>query len=180
MQSTYQPRSGPSGEYDPILRCVCLNLLQDTEAGRVTTANGSELSADVIVGADGIHSVVRPFVVERESIAQPVGESAYRFLLRPQDLQAIKSPLLKDGQIPPTIHTVIGDQRRIIAYPCRGGEVFNCAALIRKYTSVTVTERLTIVPPAVADSELHETTSNKWSAKGDIDALIKAFEGYGP
>jgi salicylate hydroxylase len=115
-------------------------LFQDTEAGRVTTANGTELSADVIIGADGIHSVVRPFVVDRATIAQPVGESAYRFLLHSQDLQAIKSPLLKDGQITPIIHNVIGDQRRIIAYPCRDSEVFNCAALIRKYTSMTISK----------------------------------------
>jgi hypothetical protein len=32
----------------------------------------------------------------------------------------------------------------------------------------------------IADSELHETSSDKWSAKGDIDALIKAYEGFGP
>lgn len=160
---------------------TCDNWLQDVGAGQVTTVNGSELSADVIVGADGIRSVVRPFVVDRETTAQPVGESAYRFLLRPQDLQSINSPLLKDGQIPPIIHNLQGDQRKIIAYPCRGGEVFNCAAFIRMYTSIIhIVNTTLIIVSLIADAELLEPTSDKWSAKGDRDALVRAYEDCGP
>lgn len=98
----------------------------------VTTSNGAKFAADVIVGADGIRSVVRQFVADVHVTPKAAGESAYRFLLRPEELQSINHPLLKDGRIPPVHHAVLGPQRKLILYPCRSGEVFNCIAFVRE------------------------------------------------
>ena len=109
-----------------------MNIYQDPEAGVVTTQDGNGHTADVIIGADGIRSGVRPFVVPGHKGAEPTGESAYRFMLTVEDLRSINHPLLVDGQIPHQVQLVVGPKRKIIAYPCRGGSVINCVAYVRE------------------------------------------------
>ena len=44
----------------------------------VTLWNGERIKADLVVGADGIHSVVRKFVTGVDDQAQDTGDAAYR------------------------------------------------------------------------------------------------------
>lgn len=57
--------------------------------GTVILQDGSEHSADLIVGADGLRSVVRPAVVDTGAESTPVhsGQSAFRFLVDTSTLQ---------------------------------------------------------------------------------------------
>lgn len=55
---------------------------QDSESGTVTLADGEKLHADVIIGADGIHSVARTAVLGQQLVANRSGHSAYRSLVR--------------------------------------------------------------------------------------------------
>jgi hypothetical protein len=75
---------------------------------------------------------VRPFVVDEEVTPEVSGESAYRFLLRQEDLQAVNHPILEDGKIPPTMHIVVAPLRQIIAYPIRNYTLLNVVAFVRK------------------------------------------------
>jgi salicylate hydroxylase len=144
----------------------------------VTVSNGTEFTADVIIGADGVRSNVRPFVVDGDTTAQPTGESGYRYLLRPEDLKAINHPLMKEDTIPPTINVVIGPQKKLVLYPCRGGQVFNCLAFVRE--CIIPTWHLFAYPAHPADTELHETSSEKWQRKGDVNALLESYKDFDP
>jgi len=55
----------------------CVGFAQDDEQATVTFANGARVTADVVVGADGIHSALQPYVVEPSA---PIlsGAMAYR------------------------------------------------------------------------------------------------------
>jgi len=53
----------------------------DCEAGEVTFESGETLTADLIVGADGIHSRIRTCVLGHEAKAVPTGSSAYRLMM---------------------------------------------------------------------------------------------------
>jgi 2-polyprenyl-6-methoxyphenol hydroxylase-like FAD-dependent oxidoreductase len=105
------------------------------DEGLAVTADGTEYRGDVVIAADGIRSNVRPFIVDEDVWPQPSGESGYRMMLRLEDLQAINSELLENGAIVPTVHMVKGPERKIIAYPSRGGQLFNCVAYVRKCSS---------------------------------------------
>jgi hypothetical protein len=78
---------------------------------------------------------VRPFVIDEEATPEISGESAYRFLLRHEDLQAVNHPILEDGKIPPTMHVAIAPHRQIVAYPIRDYTLLNVVAYVRKYMS---------------------------------------------
>jgi salicylate hydroxylase len=111
---------------------------QDPVAGVFITQDGTKHTADVIIGADGIRSAVRPLVVPGHKGAQPTGESAYRCMLTVDDLRSIDHPLLDNGQIPQQVQLVVGPQRKIIAYPCRGVSVINCVAYVRECRNLAI------------------------------------------
>lgn len=66
-------------------------LFQDTEAGTVKLADGETLRADVIIAADGIHSIARTAVLGEQSFAQPSGHSAYRALVSSPHFISVRS-----------------------------------------------------------------------------------------
>jgi salicylate hydroxylase len=103
----------------------------NTKDGIVTLADGTTHRADLIVGADGIHSVIRAAVLEDEEMSKPVptGLSAFRFLIATDELKADKNlaQLLKwkslgattlvDSQEKPNGERI--QERHIIWYDCQ-------------------------------------------------------------
>ncbi|CEJ91921.1 hypothetical protein VHEMI07604 [[Torrubiella] hemipterigena] len=104
----------------------------DAERGSVEFADGTIKHADLIVGADGLHSVVRGAVVRDPEHGKPVhtGQSAFRFLIKAQDLEALEAGrdllALKRPGTTSFIDTKNPDaDRHLIWYPCRNGTVHN-------------------------------------------------------
>lgn len=62
----------------------------------VILADGSELSADLVIGADGIHSRMREVLVGRKQPPKRTGDLAYRLLLDTKKL-------LKDPELAPLV-----------------------------------------------------------------------------
>ncbi|KID84046.1 Monooxygenase, FAD-binding protein [Metarhizium guizhouense ARSEF 977] len=107
----------------------------DAQEGRIEFADGTVRHADLVVGADGLRSVVRDAVARGAGLAEPIGlvatgQSAFRFLVPTEDLQATasgrkllawKTPgacLLADTKL-------VDKERHIMWYPCRDGAVQN-------------------------------------------------------
>ncbi|PLB44282.1 putative salicylate hydroxylase [Aspergillus steynii IBT 23096] len=61
----------------------------DAEQGWIRTDDGAQYEADLVVAADGVHSVLRGAVLEDERAAAPVksGLSAFRFLIPTETVQ---------------------------------------------------------------------------------------------
>jgi salicylate hydroxylase len=60
----------------------------------VRLANGTALSADLVIGADGVKSTLREIVVGRPDRPGDTGDAAYRVIIQSQDMP--KDPLLKE------------------------------------------------------------------------------------
>jgi hypothetical protein len=138
--------------------------------------NQKSFRGDVVVAADGIRSNARPFIIGEEPTPEVSGESAYRMLLRQEDLQAINHSLLKDGVIPPTIHLVTAPQRQIIIYPIRERTLLNIAAFVREPLVQTAVKYSAHV--STADTEMHEAVDDKWTSPGSIPSLVKSFDHF--
>lgn len=98
----------------------CIGFKQDEWTARLTFDNGALADADVVVAADGIHSVLQSHVVRPPS---PVysGYVAYRGLL---DGDAVPN-------WPRDVHLVwMGDQKHFMVYPVRGGSLLNYVAFL--------------------------------------------------
>ncbi|KAJ7067359.1 FAD/NAD(P)-binding domain-containing protein [Mycena amicta] len=53
----------------------------DPEAGTISLANGEQITADLVIGADGIHSVIRASILGETVTAPATGWSCFRCLL---------------------------------------------------------------------------------------------------
>ncbi|KAM6505983.1 hypothetical protein FSOLCH5_014160 [Fusarium solani] len=131
----------------------------DCEEGIITLESGEEIYGDMIIGADGIHSVVRTAVLGEERGALPTGTSAYRMLIPIEKLEGISAPeKLLDPHDPYTA-MVMGHDRRVIMGPGRGGKLYGIVAL-------------------VPDEKLSEKSSDSWVSAGSIDKLLEAYSDF--
>lgn len=108
---------------------VNLRLLQQVKAvhpgqpARVELANGAHMDADVIVGADGLNSRVRPVLnPTREPFF--TGQVAWRALVPNSEGQGAE------------VRLFMGPGRHVVLYPLRGGALLNIVAVEERSTWV--------------------------------------------
>jgi salicylate hydroxylase len=96
-------------------------IRQDDASVTATLENGERLTADALIGADGIRSVARGCVAQEEA---PLfrGQVAYRMLL-PMETVADLLEGRPEG-------TYIGPGRMFNRYPIRKGTVLNCVGIV--------------------------------------------------
>ncbi|MCG5213760.1 FAD-dependent monooxygenase [Streptosporangium soli] len=99
----------------------CVAVRQDDAEAEVIFAEGGSVTADVVIGADGIHSVIRPGVVA-ERPARFSGLCAYRCLV-PAELAP---PFARR----PVQTLWLGPGRHFVHYPISGGRVVNVVAIV--------------------------------------------------
>jgi 2-polyprenyl-6-methoxyphenol hydroxylase-like FAD-dependent oxidoreductase len=126
----------------------------DQAAGRIvlTFADGSRAFADAVVGADGVHSVVRDMIIGPDAPLHK-GRIAYRAVF--------PATLMNGRDIGPSRTKWWGIDRHIVIY----------------YTNKARSELyfVTSVPEPA-----QWVTRESWSAKGDVKELRKAYESFHP
>ncbi|HEX6520480.1 MAG TPA: FAD-dependent monooxygenase [Streptosporangiaceae bacterium] len=102
------------------LGCRLTDLVEDGEGVHLTFADGAVRDADLLVGADGIHSVVRAAIA---SGGEPVfsGNSAFRAL--------VPADLLPEGAAD-TMLIWAGPDARLLSYPVQAGRMVTFVAVI--------------------------------------------------
>jgi salicylate hydroxylase len=102
----------------------CTDAGQDADAVTIGFGNGTSVTADVVIGADGIHSVLQGFVVDP---AEPVfsGVVAYRGLV----------PSMA-GYPAGTMRMWAGESKHFLVFPVRAGQLLNYVGFVQSGTSV--------------------------------------------
>lgn len=133
----------------------------DPERGIVNIENGKSYQGDLIIGADGIHSVLREVVIgDSVSKPKPTGLSAYRLLLETSELEKLTGFTSVIDPRDPATTMIIGHDRRIIMGPSRNGTLYGIVAL-------------------VPDEHMHETTNTKsWTSEGDVTKLLESYAEF--
>ncbi|KAL4812251.1 hypothetical protein BDW67DRAFT_193742 [Aspergillus spinulosporus] len=136
-----------------VVNCNC-------DEGTVTLAGGEVITADLIIGADGIKSVVRESVLGKKITARPTGLSAYRMMISAEDLQRETDVAKVIDPRRGCTTMVIGRDRRLIMGPTRGGKIYSIVAL-------------------VPDENMNEdSTRTSWTTKGDHDKMMRSFADF--
>ncbi|MBI0536090.1 2-polyprenyl-6-methoxyphenol hydroxylase [Roseomonas sp. KE2513] len=98
----------------------CTGLHQDERGARLEFANGNTFEADVVIAADGIQSVLQPYVVDPMA-PEYSGSRAYRGLIARDKL-----PNWLDEA-----HQVwMGDGKHFMVFPVRGGQLLNYVGFV--------------------------------------------------
>ena len=91
----------------------------DAEGGSVTLADGSILSADLVVAADGVHSIASEFVGDHRP-AIPSNTTVVRFLIPTSTLMAdAATAALVPGDGLCSVYTAKSRTHWLLRYPCR-------------------------------------------------------------
>ncbi|KAK7518405.1 uncharacterized protein IWZ02DRAFT_317869 [Phyllosticta citriasiana] len=133
----------------------------DCDAGIVFLEDGSSISGDLIIGADGIHSKLRTAILGKSQRAIPTGLSAYRLMIPIKKLQG-SDFARKINPAEPFTSMMMGYDRRLVMGPCRGTEDYAIVAL---------------VPDKTLDVDTSQTT---WNTEASLDEIEKAFDVFPP
>jgi salicylate hydroxylase len=131
----------------------------------VHLADGTRVDADLVVGADGIHSVVRTFVNGANAPAQYSGHVAYRAVFANQGLGPFSEP---------EVNVWLGPGAHVVHYLLRKGELFNLVAVVDSDEQVpeswnepgdpaVLRERFADWAPALRDILDHVSTTMRWA-----------------
>jgi salicylate hydroxylase len=132
----------------------------ECDQGKVVLASGEVLTADLIVGADGIKSVVRPGVVGKNVSVLPTGHSAYRMVFPIEDLVSHEDFKTTIDPRESVTTMVMGHDCRLIMGPARNSSIYSVVAM-------------------VPDEKMNETSADSsWNTSGDLDKMLKTFEQF--
>lgn len=101
----------------------------DADKGVVTASDGRQWQADIVIGADGIHSNVRDLLFPHSVQPRPADQAAYRCLV---PASKITQPRLREILLEPSsagMKVWLGEDRRIVTYPCRNLDFINIVAI---------------------------------------------------
>lgn len=121
----------------------------------ITLSSGRIMTCDLLIGADGVKSFTRNFVVGKADAPQPTGDCAYRAVIP-------TSKLLADSSLSSLVEHAemtgwMGPNRHIMGYSIRAKQLYN----------------IVLVHPDDGSVE-------SWEAKGSADKMRKDFEDFEP
>ncbi|KAI6763229.1 hypothetical protein HG531_013126 [Fusarium graminearum] len=126
----------------------------DFNTPKVTTQDGTEAKADLIIAADGLWSRCRSAFLGTKDMPKPTGDLAYRVVL---NLDDIKDPELIDWVKHCSCHFWIGPGAHAVGYSLRGGNMYNIVLLVPDD-----------LPPGAS------------RLPGSVDQMKALFEGWDP
>ncbi|KAM3515598.1 hypothetical protein MY11210_000776 [Beauveria gryllotalpidicola] len=136
----------------------------DPEAPSITLRDGQVIGADLIVGADGVHSRAAEAVLQHkvEAIAPKHSNVCYRFLIPASVLE--EDPETRHWNIANRSRTRIfphnDTQRRLVTYVCRDNTVHNFVGLV--------------------NDESARLGAEDWQASVQVDEVINRFKDFHP
>lgn len=108
----------------PIRLRLSSGVVDASATGSITLQDGSKHNADLVIAADGLHSVLRSIVNHDSTESTPTGLSAFRFLIDTKllrDLSHVSATMDKGNQQATLLADVdeTTKERHIVWYPCR-------------------------------------------------------------
>lgn len=126
----------------------------DLKSGAVVTQSGDTYHGDLIIGADGLWSRCRECFLGTKDEPKPTGDIAFRLLIK---LDEVEDPEMRTWIGIPKLHFWIGPGAHVVAYPIRGGKMYNLVLLVPDN-----------LPPGVS------------KGAGTIDEMLELLKGWDP
>ncbi|KAJ5923895.1 hypothetical protein N7466_008082 [Penicillium verhagenii] len=124
----------------------------DSKTTSVLLASQERLYADIIIGADGLRSVVRDEVLGYHVDPSDTGDLAYRATFPKERVEALDKSLIE-----PSLRCWLGPRQHAVLYPVRSGSTYNLVLVCPDD-----------LPPGVATKE------------GNVQEMRNLFKGWDP
>lgn len=129
----------------------------DPSTGKIELENGDAYAADLIIGADGEHSICRESLLERQDPPCSSGDVVYRI--------SVPSTLIESDAIvaslvhKPTVHAWYGPDSHAVCYQLQKGDIFNIVLTLPEAPEAVQ------IGPEVADLEFLRKTCAEWDPR---------------
>ncbi|KAF8176588.1 hypothetical protein K438DRAFT_1846451 [Mycena galopus ATCC 62051] len=130
-------------------------LACDPDKGTISLANGEIVEADLILGADGVHSVIRTHIIGEVQKPSPVGVNCFRAIFEVQEKPELQ--WVNESSGVRAFVSKEGPFRMLLMYPCRNKTLLNFIAFY-------------------ADSP----DTEGWTPKASRQDVITKFQGFHP
>lgn len=130
----------------------------DCERGVVTTKDGTEYRGDVIIGADGVHSLSRLSIPGWDDSPFDSGKSAFRFMI-PRSAAAEDPITSRYCEKPGELVVIFGSDRRIVMYPTNNNEELNFVC----------------IHPSEETKATHD-----WNGETSVEMLLNVYQSFHP
>jgi salicylate hydroxylase len=136
--------------------CECVSVENTGNGAVLRLADGQEIEADVLLGADGIHSLVRTSLFG-EAEARFTNQICWRIILPMEELHnaADKLPVRLNGS---EYTGWLGPTGHVLFYPLRGGKLLNI----------------------FAGRVSTEWADEDWAVPSDVNEILDAYAGWHP
>ncbi|KAH7258472.1 hypothetical protein B0J15DRAFT_535498 [Fusarium solani] len=131
----------------------------DPSTATVKLADGTSISGDLVLGADGVSSITRQIVVGPGVKPYGSGKSAFRFMIPCERIG--KNPITKEFLDRQGYLTMwMGDDRRLIMYPCSNNTVMNFVGIHPSEISAAASK------------------GDGWGQGGSKELLLDVYKGF--
>ena len=151
--------SGAPGSGSPVkLHTSSRVKAVDAESATLTLEDGSIQSADVLVGADGVHSITRQFITPNAPCPKPGRHNCFRFTIsRESALKDINTE--RFARVNGVMHQWYAPDRKIVCYPTAKNELLNFVCIHPEHLS---------------------HISNDYNQAASKSLLLEVFAGFHP
>ncbi|KAK1141893.1 hypothetical protein N8T08_008406 [Aspergillus melleus] len=141
------------------LECKIIKVDITSSRPSVTLQDGRRFECDILLGADGLQSVLRAIIAPGSTAPKPTGKSAFRWLLPTNQLRNA-AVTIEAVRNPGSFIEWAASDRRLVVYPCSDNQILNLAGFL----------------PTAEAGKLGEG----WQATGNKEALVRGFADFSP
>ncbi|GAM33425.1 salicylate hydroxylase [Talaromyces pinophilus] len=159
-------KDGPGPLVEILLRSEVVQY--DADNGSITLADSSVHYADLVIAADGVHTIAVDHVIGHSVSPVSTGFAAFRFLIPTEEL-------LKDPDTAPMVTDIDGvfkvlradDSRRLVWYPCANG-------ILQNFVGIHPSQQ-------VGDYEDHFAYDKvDWDLSADVNDVLSQYSDSSP
>jgi salicylate hydroxylase len=155
------------------IRTNCRVVSLDPSIPSLTLESGEVIRADLVIGADGVKSLTREYVVGGPDKPTPTGDAAYRAIVPAKLL--LNDPDLRPLVEKPEMVGWLGPGRHIMGYNIVGHLLRRCETLTDFFAYQRSKQEYNLVM-AHPDGGSEES----WTAEGSADKMRADFVGWEP
>ncbi|KAJ2907051.1 hypothetical protein MKZ38_008619 [Zalerion maritima] len=156
LKSVASTEDGPG--YPAKLNTASRVVDVDPAKATLTLENGTVVTGDVVIGADGVYSRARKYITDVEPKLFGSGKAAFRFLL-PKNVIAEDPVTAPFVEKPDTLCIWYDSDRRIVMYPCNNNEALNFVCIH-------------------PDGESHATPGDEWNKTASLEQMLRVYGNF--
>ncbi|KAL5335218.1 hypothetical protein BJX70DRAFT_401821 [Aspergillus crustosus] len=155
--------------------CEIVEINTSTDRPSVKLDDGRIFEGDLLIGADGLHSIIRKEIAPQAPDPTPADKSCFRWLLPASEIREFTTTadIVKRGAL---MEWAAPGIARLVMYPCSNNEVLNLVA----FMPTELVGNLGQAKHLLIEGWICGVVDIGWEVSGNKPALVNGFADFSP